>query len=82
MHSEAYKGQNRVITSYSIHYTKLYDAFFRKKLNINQFIISKPQIYFEVFANFKQDGKEINPKEFYDLLQSYITDINIRNNFV
>jgi hypothetical protein len=58
--------------------TDIHHAFFRKKLNINQFTISKPKIYFEVFAAFKQNNRPLNPREFYDLLQTYITDINIR----
>ncbi|WP_146161421.1 hypothetical protein [Mangrovibacterium marinum] len=58
--------------------TDIHHAFFRKKLNINEFIISCPDISLDVFAGYRQDPGELNAREFYLLLENYIRDINIR----
>ncbi|WP_163707684.1 hypothetical protein [Mangrovibacterium lignilyticum] len=61
----------------SLQNTDIHHAFFRKKLNINHFKINQPKIYFEVFAHQRKNESQVNLDEFYDLLNNYITDINI-----
>lgn len=59
--------------------TNVHHAFFQKKLNINTFDIIEPQINFKIFANYRRQAtnEKLNPEEFYDLLQTYITDVQI-----
>jgi len=52
-------------------------AFFRKELNIKNISIIHPDIYVEIFANKKKKEKESNLDEFYELLNNYITQIDI-----
>ncbi len=52
-------------------------AFFRKELLIKNISITNPDIYFELFANKKREEKEFSPDEFYELLNNYITHIEI-----
>ena len=61
----------------SLRNTDIHHAFFRKQLNINSFTITRPHIYFEVFAQYRHHEKELNLDEFYDLVKNYITQINI-----
>ena len=58
--------------------TDIHHAFFRKKLNVNQFVVDGPDVYFEIFANLHRKDTEFKPEEFYELLSNYITDIDIK----
>lgn len=57
--------------------TNIHQAFFRKKLRINDFLIVEPDIYFEVFSKQKKQLRSTSPREFYELLKLYMEDISI-----
>ncbi|MCD6354221.1 MAG: hypothetical protein J7L95_01610, partial [Prolixibacteraceae bacterium] len=56
----------------------LTDAFFYNKLDINDFKISSPKIYFENFGVLRRKKGSEKFSEFYQLLFNYIYDFNIR----
>ncbi len=60
-----------------MHNTDIKNAFFRKQLIVNSFSILQPEIYFEVFANQRKTEKSNNLEEFHDLLNNYISHIEI-----
>ena len=55
----------------------LNNAFFNKKLKINQFEIVNPEIYFENFGALRVSQQKIDLNEFYDLLFNYVEDFDI-----
>jgi hypothetical protein len=55
----------------------LNNAFFDKKLKINDFKISNPEIYFENFGALRANRQTIDLNEFYDLIFNYIEDFDI-----
>lgn len=57
--------------------TNIHQAFFRKKLRINNFSIIEPKIYFEVFSKTQKQKDSTSPREFYELLNNYIENISI-----
>ena len=58
-----------VITSYSIHYTKLYDGLEGGKVSINSFAAGNDAIYM-----YAEVGKPLG--EYYTYLPTYVTDKN------
>jgi hypothetical protein len=56
----------------------LNNAFFNQKINIDHFNINRPQIYFENFGALKNEDENQEISEFYELLFSYIKDIDIK----
>ena len=57
----------------------LRDAFFHNKLTMNNFIIVKPEIYFENFGALNQNKPDNEFEEFYQLLFNYVNDFNINS---
>lgn len=55
----------------------LNNAFFDKKLKINNFKISNPEIYFENFGSLRANRQTVDLNEFYDLIFNYIEDFDI-----
>ena len=57
--------------------TDIHHAFFNKSLHINSLEIGKPDIYLEIFANNKTRDANYHPDEFYELLNNYISEIEV-----
>ncbi|WP_299577679.1 hypothetical protein [uncultured Sunxiuqinia sp.] len=57
--------------------TNIHQAFFRKKLQINNFSIIEPSISLEVFSRPNKEAKRNSPQELYELLNNYIENISI-----
>ena len=55
----------------------LKNAFLNQKIKIQNFSISSPQIYFENYGALKSDDDNQEISEIYDLVFSYIEDIDI-----
>lgn len=72
--SELYKIFVPKIDLYGIN---LRDAFFYNKLNMTQFQITNPEIYFENFGALRQKKEKTELAEVYALLFNYLSDINI-----
>lgn len=53
-------------------------AFFHNQLNISNFQISNPKIYFENFGALRQAQGKKEFSEFYQLIFNYLTDLNIK----
>ncbi len=53
------------------------NAFFNQKINIADFKISTPQIYFENFGTNRTENENQEITEFYQLIFNYVEDINI-----
>ncbi len=56
----------------------LQNAFFNKKLKINNFTISNPQIDFENFGTLRESQDKIELNEFYQLVFNYMDDFDIK----
>lgn len=56
----------------------LRDAFFYNKLNMADFQIIRPEIYFENFGQLREEKEKTEKGEIYDLVFSYISDFNIK----
>lgn len=56
----------------------LRNAFFNKKLQISDFNISGPEIYFENFNALRAEKEKTDLSEFYQLIFNYIEDFDIR----
>jgi hypothetical protein len=56
----------------------LNDAFFSQKLQISDFRINNPDIYFENFNALKPESDKTELSEIYQLLFNYMQDIDIR----
>ncbi|MEL7587783.1 MAG: hypothetical protein AAGU19_13820 [Prolixibacteraceae bacterium] len=69
------------VPSLALYNTDITQAFFNKKLIISHFSIIRPDIYLELFGNMKHQrgsGKEeLSLDEFYELLNNYLTHIEI-----
>ena len=61
----------------SLNGVDLNNAFFNKKLKIDQFEIVNPKIYFENFGALRAGKQEIDLNEFYDLIFNYVEDFDI-----
>ena len=72
--TELYRIKVPVLT---LRNTDISRAFFSKKLLISHFSIMKPDIYVELFGTMKKQEKEFNLNEFYELLNNYLTHIEI-----
>ncbi|MGQ8338029.1 hypothetical protein ACUNWD_15870 [Sunxiuqinia sp. A32] len=57
--------------------TNIHHAFFNKRLNINYFSIIEPKIQFELRARNKKNREEFDLNDFYNLIKTYIRDIQI-----
>ncbi len=56
----------------------LRNAFFYNKLSISNFLISKPEIYFENFSALRASRKKKEFTEFYQLVFNYLSDFDIK----
>ena len=56
----------------------LRNAFFNKKLQILDFNISEPKIYFENFNALRAEKEKTDLSEFYRLIFNYVEDFDIR----
>jgi hypothetical protein len=65
------------IPDLTLHNTDINRAFFSKELLIRDISINNPEIYLEMFGMMKKQEKEFNADEFYDLLNNYLTHIEI-----
>jgi hypothetical protein len=65
------------IPNLTLHNTDINRAFFSKKLIIKDISINNPDIYLELFGTMKKQEKEFDLDEFYDLLDNYLTHIEI-----
>ncbi|MEN6455096.1 MAG: hypothetical protein ABFD10_12630 [Prolixibacteraceae bacterium] len=65
------------IPSLTLYNTDINRAFFSKNLQISHFSITKPDIYIELFGALKKQEKEFNLNEFYELLNNYLSHIEI-----
>ena len=65
------------IPSLVLRNTDIHHAFFKKSLHINSLEIEKPDFYLEIFANNRIKEDNYNPDEFYELLNSYIAEIEV-----
>ena len=62
----------------SLNGVDLNNAFFNKKLKIDQFEIVNPKIYFENFGALRAGKQKIDLNEFYDLIFNYVEDFDIK----
>jgi hypothetical protein len=74
-HSELFRIS---VPEISLRDVELRNAFFNQQLRISSFSISQPKIYFENFAGLRTDNNKTELTELYQLLFSYIEDIEIR----
>ncbi len=56
----------------------LRNAFFHNKLNITNFQILHPRIYFENFGALRQEQDKQEFSDFYQLIFNYLNDLNIK----
>jgi hypothetical protein len=68
---------NISVPEISLDDVRLNNAFFNKKLKINHFEISNPEIYFENFGTLRETGENMDFTEFYQLIFNYIEDFDI-----
>ncbi len=68
---------NIAVPKIILHGINLRNAFFYNQLNITNFYISKPKIYFENFGLLREKKEQKEFSEFYQLIFNYITDFNI-----
>ena len=68
---------NITIPSLVLRNTDIHHAFFNKSLQINSLEIIRPDIYLEIFANTKKRDQNSNSDEFYELLNNYISNIEV-----
>ena len=73
-HSELFKI---FIPQISLKNVNLENAFFNQRINIAEFNISNPEIYFENYGALREDNDKQELQDIYQLIFSYIEDIDI-----
>ncbi len=74
-HSELFRI---LIPKINLRNVDLRNAFFNQKVAITEFSIYNPEIYFENFGPLKENNDKQELSEIYQLIFSYVSDIDVR----